>query len=171
MTTVGATKYNAVSEWVRQPSHRLFATVGACLVAAALVVSTLVVLRRPTPVIETVTTGLEGAAQPKPPPVVNALQLPARDEDVERAGDKIAEATVYLSHKQKASALSALREARASARRAYDRRAQQQDPETRKLIAAMRELEQAESSVERGTFADARQKLLALNRHLDQVGQ
>jgi hypothetical protein len=35
----------------------------------------------------------------------------------------------------------------------------------------MRELEQAESSVERGTFTDARQKLLALNRQLDQVGQ
>ncbi|MDT7541698.1 MAG: hypothetical protein QOE33_1602 [Acidobacteriota bacterium] len=173
MTAVRALKFNAVSEWARQPSHRLLAACAACLIAATLLVSTVLVMRRPAPgVVETVTTGLDGA-QPKPPPtpVVNALQLPARDEDVERAGDKIAEATVYLSHRQKASALHALTEARTSARRAYERRAQQQDPETHKLLAAMRELEQAESSVERGTFTDARQKLLALNRQLDQVGQ
>jgi hypothetical protein len=173
MTTVRALKYNVVSEWARHPSRRFLAVCAACLVAIALLVSTAVIMRRPAPaIVETVTTGLD-SEQPKPPPapVVNAPQLPARDEDVERAGDKIAEATVYLSRRQKAAALHALTEARASARRAYERRAQQHDPETHKLLAAMRELEQAESSVERGAFGDARQKLLALNRQLDQVGQ
>lgn len=172
-TTLRATKYNAVSEWARQPSHRLLAASVACLAVAALVASTLIILRRPAPaVVETVTTGLEGAPPPKPAPVVNPPQLPARDEDVERAGDKIAEATVYLSRRQKASALRALSEAHTAARRAYERRAQA-DPaaDARPLTAAIRELEQAQASVERGAFADARQKLLALNRQLDQVGQ
>ncbi|MDQ3908368.1 MAG: hypothetical protein M3268_08475, partial [Acidobacteriota bacterium] len=123
-------------------------------------------------VVETVTTGLNGA-QPNQPasPVVKDPNLPARDEDIEQAGDKIAEATVYLSHRQKAPALTAIAAARASARRAYDRRSQQHDPGTHRLLAAMRELEQAESSVERGTYSDARQKLITLNRQLDQISQ
>lgn len=172
MTTVRALKYNAVSEWVRQPSHRLLLACAACLCAAALFAAA-VLLRRPAPaVVETVTTGLDDS-QPKaaPAPVVKAPQLPERDEDIERAGDKIAEATVYLSRRQKSGALRALTEARAAARRAYDRRSLQHDPASHKLLAAIKELEQAESAVERGAFPDAKQKLLALNRQLDQVEQ
>ncbi len=169
-----ALKFNAVSEWARQPPHRLLAACAAALVVVALLVCAEIVVRRPAPaVVETVTTGLNGA-QPSQPaePVVKNAQLPARDEDIELAGDKIAEATVYLSHRQKAPALTAIAAARASARRAYERRSQQQHgADAHRLLAAMRELEQAESSVERGTFNDARQKLISLNRQLDQINQ
>jgi hypothetical protein len=130
-------------------------------------------LRQPAPaVVETVTTGLERPVPAtKPSPVASAPQLPARDEDVEKAGDKIAEATVYLSRRQRPAALRALTEARAAARRAYERRSQQQDPASHKLLSALRELELAEVAVERGSLPDARQRLLVLNQRLDQVGQ
>jgi hypothetical protein len=166
-------KYNAVSQWARRPSHRLLAACAACLAVVALLVCGELFLRGPSPaVVETVTTGLGGAQANQPPaPVVKDAQLPERDEDVERAGDKIAEATVYLSHRQKAPALRALGEARTSARRAYERRSQQHGTDSHRLLAAMRELEQAESSVERGTLNDARQKLISLNRQLDQINQ
>jgi hypothetical protein len=173
MPEVRAIKHNAITERARQTPHLLFAVCAACLVVG-LVAAADFFLRRPTPaVVETVTTGLDGESTTKaaPAPVVNTPQLPARDEDVERAGDKIAEATVYLSRRQKAGALRALAEAHAAARRAYDRRAQQHDPSSHTLLAAIKELEQAESSVERGAFPDARQKLLAINHQLDQVEQ
>jgi hypothetical protein len=173
MPEVRAIKHNTITEWARQPPHLLFAVCAACLVAG-LVVAAAFVVRRPAPaVVETVTTGLNDGQPVKtsPAPAVNAPQLPERDEDVERAGDKIAEATVYLSRRQKSAALRALAEARGAARRAYDRRSQQHDQSSHTLLAAIRELEQAESSVERGSFPEAKQKLLAINHQLDQVGQ
>jgi hypothetical protein len=171
MPEVRAIKHNAITERARQTPHLLFAVCAACLVVG-LVAAADFFVRRPAPaVVETVTTGLDGGDTAKAAPVVNTPQLPARDEDVERAGDKIAEATVYLSRRQKAGALRALAEARAAARRAYDRRAQQHDPSSHTLLAAIKELEQAESAVERGAFPDARQKLLAINHQLDQVEQ
>ncbi|MDT7602167.1 MAG: hypothetical protein QOF61_164 [Acidobacteriota bacterium] len=173
MPEVRAIKHNTITEWARQTPHLLFAVCAACLVAA-LIVAVAFVVRRPAPaVVETVTTGLDEGqtAKDSPLPVVNTPQLPARDEDVERAGDKIAEATVYLARRQKGAALRALTEAHAAARRAYERRSQQRDPSSHKLLAAIRELEQAQLAVERGSFPDARQKLLAINHQLDQVEQ
>ncbi|MFL6228689.1 MAG: hypothetical protein ACJ741_07910 [Pyrinomonadaceae bacterium] len=171
MPQVRAARHNAITERARQTPHLFFAVCAACLLVALVVMAAFVV-RRPAPaVVETVTTGLDGGTPAKPAPVVNAPQLPARDEDVERAGDKIAEATVYLTRRQKGAALRALSEARAAARRAYDRRAQQRDQPSHTLLAAIKELEQAESAVERGAFPEAKQKLLAINRQLDQVEQ
>ncbi|HEX8163283.1 MAG TPA: hypothetical protein VF538_15545 [Pyrinomonadaceae bacterium] len=166
-------KHNAVSgrAWRWQRPRLLLSVCAAC--AAAAVFAAALFLRRPAPaVVETVTTGLDRPAPAaKPSPIASAPQLPARDEDVEKAGDKIAEATVYLSRRQRPAALRALTEARAAARRAYDRRAQQRDPASHKLLSALRELELAEVAVERGSLPDARQRLLALNQRLDQVGQ
>jgi hypothetical protein len=173
MPEVRAIKHNAISEWARQTPHLLFGVCAACLVVG-LIAAAAFILRRPAPaVVETVTTGLDSGntAKAAPAPIVNTPQLPARDEDVERAGDKIAEATVYLSRRQKAGALHALAEARAAARRAYDRRAQQHDPSSHKLLAAIKELEQAEAAVERGASPDAKQKLLAINHQLDGIDQ
>lgn len=166
-------KHNAVSEraWQQHP-RLLLAVCAACLVAVAAFAATLLV-RRPSPaVVETVTTGLDRATPAtKPAPVASAPHLPARDEDVERAGDKIAEATVYLSRRQRPAALRALGEAHVAARRAYERRSQEHDPDTHKLLAALRELELAQVAVERGSLPDARLRLLTLNQRLDQVGQ
>jgi hypothetical protein len=170
---VNVLKHNAVSQraW-RQHPRLLLAVCAACLAAAVAFCAALFVRQRAPAVVETVTTGLDRPTpSTKPSPVASAPQLPARDEDVEKAGDKIAEATVYLSRRQRPAALRALTEARAAARRAYDRRSQQHDPATHKLLAALRELELAEVAVERGALPDARQRLLALNQRLDQLGQ
>ena len=166
MPEVRAAKHGAMGRWARHQPRLLAAACAACLVAAAFVA-----LRRPAPaVVETVTTGLDSQPTAQPSPVAKTPQLPARDEDVERAGDKIAEATVYVSRRQKASALRALGEAHASARRAYERRTQQRDPSADKLRATLRELELAEAAVERSA-PDAKQKLLTLNQHLDVIDQ
>jgi hypothetical protein len=169
MPEVRAAKQGAVREWVRRTPRLLLGACAACLALA--LVAVFIALRHPAPaVVETVTTGLDTQPAAKPSPVINAPQLPARDEDVERAGDKIAEATVYVSRRQKTAALRALTEARTSARRAYDRRKQSSEPAAEKLRAALRELELAELAVEHGS-TDAKQKLLALNQHLDVIDQ
>lgn len=170
---MNALRHNAVSEHARRQRPRLLPAVcAACLFVAVAVAATLFVRRSTPAVVETVTTGLDRQTPAtKPSPLVIAPQLPARDEDVEKAGDKIAEATVYLSRRQRPAALRALTEAHVAARRAYERRSQQHDPDTHKLLAALRELELAQVAVERGSLPDARQKLIALNWQLDQVGQ
>lgn len=173
MTEVRALKHNATWETVRHPSHRHFLLFCAVCLAASVAIAAGLLTRRPAPaVVETVTTGLDPQRPPaKTSPVYTTPQLPERDEDVERAGDKIAEATVYLSRRQRTPALRALSEARAAARHAYDRRAQQRDPSTRQLLAAIRELDAAETAVEHGSLPDARQKLVAINRQLDRLNQ
>jgi hypothetical protein len=170
---VNVRKHNAVSEraWQQHP-RLLLAVCAACLVAAVAFAAALFVRRSAPAVVETVTTGLDRPTPAaNPAPVVSPPQLPARDEDVEKAGDKIAEATVYLSRRQRPAALRALGEAHVAARRAYDRRAQQHDPDIHKILAALRELELAEVAVEHGSLPDARQRLLTLNQRLDQMGQ
>jgi hypothetical protein len=169
MPEVRAAKHEAIPEWARRSPRLLLGACAVCLVAA--LVAGFVALRRPAPaVVETVTTGLDSQLAPQPSPVINAPQLPTRDEDVEHAGDKIAEATVYVSRRQKTAALRALTEARTSARRAYERRKLDSEPSAEKLRAALRELELAELAVERAA-PDAKQKLLALNQHLDVIDQ
>ena len=166
-------RHNAVAQRAgRRRTPLLHAVYAACLVVAVACAAALFV-RRPAPaVVETVTTGLDRPTPAaRPSPAAGAPQLPARDEDVELAGDKIAEATVYLSRRQRPAALRALTEARAAARRAYERRSQQNDPDAHKLLAALRELELAQAAAERGPLPDARQRLIALNQRLDQVGQ
>lgn len=169
MPEVRAAKHGAVGEWARHQPRLVVAACAACLVAV--VALAFFALRRPAPaVVETVTTGLDSQPAARGEPVAKTPQLPARDEDVERAGDKIAEATVYVSRRQKTAALRALNEAHASARRAYERRSQQRDPAADKLRATLRELELAELAVERSA-PDAKQKLLTLNQHLDVIDQ
>jgi hypothetical protein len=169
---VNVLKHNAGSEHARQQARLLPAVCAACLFAALAFAAAFFARRPARAVVETVTTGLDRPSPAtRPSPVASVPQLPARDEDVERAGDKIAEATVYLSRRQRPAALRALNEARVAARRAYDRRSQQRDPASHKLLAALRELESAEVIVERGALPEARQRLLALNQRLDQVGQ
>ncbi|MDQ3917303.1 MAG: hypothetical protein M3348_02405, partial [Acidobacteriota bacterium] len=52
--------------------------------------------RRSTPVVETVTTGVRPALPAATPFYVAEPTLPPRDAEVEQAGDRIAEAEVYL---------------------------------------------------------------------------
>jgi hypothetical protein len=135
--------------------------------ACALLAAGLVYVRRPAPVVETVTTGVRPPA-PAPPPVYFAPQLPARDADVEQAGDRIAEAEVYLKKRQSAAALNALTHARRAASRALEAR-QRKGARPDALASALRELDAAQRSIERGAYEDAHRQLIALDKNLDHL--
>jgi hypothetical protein len=144
--------------------HALFG--GGCLVLAALAYAA-VGSHSPSHVVETVTTGAR-QSQPAsaPTPVVFAPSLPERDADVEQAGDRIAEAEVYLKKRQGPAALAALARARRAANRAIESR-QHNGARHDALAAALRELDAVERTIERGAYEDARRQLVALDKSLD----
>jgi hypothetical protein len=139
--------------------------VAAC--ACALAAAGLVYVRRPAPVVETVTTAARLPA-PAPSPVYFSPQLPARDADVEQAGDRIAEAEVYVKKRQSAAALNALSHARRAAARALEAR-QRKGARPDALASALRELDAAQRAIERGAFDDAHRQLIALDKNLDHL--
>src|ERR671929_2036148 len=105
------------------------ATAGPALLGVGLLLALLAAgylfarVRRPAHVVETVTTGArEATAVPAQTPVYFAPQLPARDAELEQAGDRIAEAEVYLKKRQGPAALAALARARRAAARALESR-------------------------------------------------
>jgi hypothetical protein len=125
-------------------------------------------VRRPEHVVETVTTGARTAtAATTPTPIYFAPQLPARDAELEQAGDRIAEAEVYLKKRQAAAALAALARARHAATRALESR-QRAGARRDTLTAALRELDSVERAIERGAYEDARRQLVALDKSLDE---
>ena len=124
-------------------------------------------VRRPAHVVETVTTGARAAtAVPAQTPVYFAPQLPARDAELEQAGDRIAEAEVYLKKRQGTAALAALARARRAASRALESR-QRAGARRDALASALRELDSVERAIERGAYEDARRQLVALDKSLD----
>jgi hypothetical protein len=135
---------------------------GACL----LLLGWFAYVRRPAPVVETVTTVARVA--PAPTPVYFSPQLPARDEDVEQAGDRIAEAEVYLKKRQSAAALAALGRARRATARAIEAR-QRKGARHDALASALRELDAVQRAIERGAYEDAHRQLVALDKNLDHV--
>jgi hypothetical protein len=143
----------------------LGAALGLLLIAAAAYLFAHV--RRPAPVVETVTTGARAAqAAAAPAPVYFAPQLPARDAELEQAGDRIAEVEVYLKKRQRDAALAALGRARRATARALEAR-QRKGSHHDALAAALRELDAAEHSIERGAYDDAHRRLAALDESLD----
>jgi hypothetical protein len=125
-------------------------------------------VRRPAHVVETVTTGVRAAtAATAPAPVYFAPQLPARDAELEQAGDRIAEAEVYLKKRQGAAALAAIGRARRAAARALESR-QRAGARREVIAAALRELDTVEHAIERGAYEDARRQLVALDKSLDE---
>jgi hypothetical protein len=150
------------SRGVRRTALFWAAAFGCALLAAGLVY-----VRRPAPVVETVTTGTR-TPSPPPPPVYFVPQLPARDADVEQAGDRIAEAEVYLKKRQSAAALNALTHARRAAARALEAR-QRKGGLPDALASALRELDAAQRAIERGAYEDAHRQLIALDKNLDRL--
>lgn len=124
-------------------------------------------VKRPAQVVETVTTTARpSTAAAVPTPVYFAPQLPARDAELEQAGDRIAEAEVYLKKRQGPAALAALARARHAAARALESK-QRAGARREALTAALRELDTVELIIKRGAFEDARRQLVALDKSLD----
>lgn len=103
------------------------------------------------------------------PPVAIAPQLPARDADVEQAGDRIAEAIMHLKKRQGPAGLSALAQAEAAIERAL--RSDARDEQERETLrSTLKGIETAERAIQRGALAEATAQLKALNRKVDSVG-
>ena len=136
-------------------------------VACALLVYAAVRVRQATPVLETVTTvPRTPAAVPTPSPVYFTPQLPPRDEEVEIAGDRIAEVEVYLKKRQSANALAALTRARRATARALEAR-QHKGAHADALLSTLKGLDSVQRAIERGAFEDAHRQLVTLDRSLD----
>jgi len=102
-------------------------------------------------------------------PVAIAPQLPARDADLEQAGDKVAEAIMHLKKRQSAAALTALAQSKGAINRAL--RADGRDEDGREALrSTLKGIESAERAIQRGALADATQQLVALNRKVDSIG-
>ncbi len=98
-----------------------------------------------------------------------APQLPARDPDVELAGDHVAEAITRLKRRQTAAALGALAQSRAAINRAL--RNESRDEEGREALrATLKGIENAERSIQRGALVEAATQLVALNKKVDAIG-
>lgn len=123
--------------------------------------------RRSTPIVETVTTGARAPAS-APTPVYFTPRLPERDADVELAGDRIAEAEVYLKKRQSAPALAALTRARHAASRALEAR-QRKGSRGDVLLTTLKELDTVERTIRRGALEDAHRQLVALDKSLDHL--
>lgn len=102
-------------------------------------------------------------------PVVIAPQLPARDPEVEQAGDHIAGAVMHLKKRQGAAALTDLAQARAAINRALH--SDDRDEEGREALrSTLKAIENAERTIQRGALTDAATQLVALNRKVDAIG-
>jgi hypothetical protein len=156
-----------IASWSKEVwRHRPHLLVMLCLCALLLLIIFAPDLRKP-PVIETTTTRADARSSATPGPAVQFTpRLPERDADVEAAGDHIAAATAYLKNKQGAAALRAMAQARAAAARAIERR-RQQGKRVDVLEEALKGIDSAQHAVEHGALTDARTRLIALNKSLD----
>jgi hypothetical protein len=149
-----------------------------CLTPASLVIALFLVLLfyascATRPVEETVTTDASrsSALPPGAEPVAIAPNLPERDENIEAAGDRIAEAITYLNTRgrdRREKALSALNQAEVVMNRAL--RARQRSPQVHSALrAALRDLDAAQRAIQRGTTDAAAKQLATLNKSLDNL--
>lgn len=123
--------------------------------------------RAPKQVEETVTIdSSRHVVIPTGTPLASTRKLPVQERDVETAGDRIAEATMYLKKKQKASALRALHQAQAATNHALAARAPDGGG-VKELMTTAYELAAAEHAIQRGALDDAARQLNALNNKLD----
>ncbi|MBA2338976.1 MAG: hypothetical protein H0V88_01150 [Pyrinomonadaceae bacterium] len=126
---------------------------------------------RRQPVQETVTTDAR-STQVNSTPVTLARppQLPARDADVEAAGDFIAAAVTHLRKHRNTAALASLSGAKAAAARAI-RNNPQKKTLCDRLHESLKNIETAESTIERGKPDDAVRQLSRIDDALDHISQ
>ena len=125
-----------------------------------------------SPVVETVTTdaGRVAALPPGAQPIAVEPNLPERDPDIETAGDRIAEAIIYLNtHRRdrREAALRVLNQAESAINHAL-RNGSHPDHVRAALHARLKELDLAEHAVQHNA-PDAVKQLSALNKNLDGI--
>jgi hypothetical protein len=126
------------------------------------------------PIVETVTTdaGRASALPAGAQPVAIEPNLPARDPDIEAAGDRIAEAITYLNTHRKDRrevALRALNQAETTLTRALRNGTQTESVRTA-LRTTLKDLDSAEHAVQRNA-PDAIKQMTSINKNLDTINQ
>lgn len=138
-----------------------------CLALYIMLLFSLSSCSTPSPVVEIVTT--DASRSSALPPGVEAIakepKLPARDADIETAGDRIAEAITHLNAKRREAALRALNQSETALNRALKAHASD-DGLSVSLRASLKDLDIAERAIQRGS-ADAAKQLATINRNLD----
>lgn len=136
---------------------------------AALCISLLLALAscasRPVEEVVTTDASRSSALPPGAQPVAKEPQLPARDADIEAAGDRIAEAITYLNSKRREAALRALSQSETALNRALRAHARDNRIST-SLRTTLKDLDTAERAVQRGSL-EATKQLATINRNLD----
>lgn len=127
-----------------------------------------------SPIVETVTTdaGRVSALPAGAEPVAIEPHLPARDPDIEAAGDRIAEAITYLNTRRRDRrevALRALNQAEATISRALRSGTQAESVRTA-LHTTLKDLDSAEHAIQRNA-PDAARQLTAINKNLDGISE
>lgn len=115
--------------------------------------------------IVTTDASRSSALPPGAEAVAKEPQLPARDADIEAAGDRIAEAITHLNAKRREAALRALNQSETALNRAL--RAHARDNSiSGSLRTTLKDLDAAERAVQRGSL-DATKQLATINKNLD----
>ena len=127
-----------------------------------------------SPIVETVTTdaGRVSALPAGAQPVAIEPNLPARDPDIEAAGDRIAEAITYLNTRRRDRrevALRALNQAEATISHALHNGTQAESVRTA-LHTTLKDLDSAEHAIQRNA-PDAAKQLTAINKNLDGISE
>lgn len=126
------------------------------------------------PVVETVTTDASrsSALPADAQPVALEPNLPARDPDIEAAGDRIAEAITYLNTRRRDRrevALRALNQAETTLTHALRSSAHAESIRTA-LHSTLKDLDTAEHAVQRNA-PDAIKQLTIINKNLDGMNE
>jgi hypothetical protein len=127
-----------------------------------------------SPIVETVTTdaGRVSALPAGAQPVAIEPNLPARDPDIEAAGDRIAEAITYLNTRRRDRrevALRALNQAEATISHALRNSTQAESVRTA-LHSTLKDLDSAEHAIQRNA-PDATRQLTTINKNLDGINE
>jgi hypothetical protein len=149
----------------RARRRRFFSHASLLCMFAALLLSSSSCSSRPVVEIVTTDASRSSALPPGAQPVAKEPNLPARDADIEAAGDRIAEAITYLSSKRREAALHALSQSETALNRALRAHARDNRIST-SLRSTLKDLDVAERSIQRGS-QDATKQLATINRNLD----
>lgn len=119
------------------------------------------------PVEEVVTTDASrsSALPPGAEAIAKEPKLPARDADIEVAGDRIAEAITHLNAKRREAALRALNQSETALNRALRAHARDNNISV-SLRTTLKDLDAAQRAVQRGS-QDATKQLATINKNLD----
>jgi hypothetical protein len=101
-------------------------------------------------------------------PITAQPNLPARDPDIEAAGDRVAEAFTYLNTHHREAALRALMQAEAPLNRAMQRAKSSSEQSRVKMHQVLRDYEMAERALQRNA-PDAGKQLAMLDKTLDRL--